>query len=354
MAASKAHKIEQECKTALAATDPILLQAEAALDAIDPKELATLKSMRTVPNEAVRLVMEILCCVREVKPLKVPDPSGSGRMHADYFLTAQKHVLSDSNLKSWLFNYDKDHIKDKTINQINTFLEMKELKDTDKVISAHRACGQLLSWVKAISGYHKVSQEIQPLRDALKEAKKSATLAQQSQDAAQSELDKVERRIAALQADLDGTIAKQVSLEKQQQECKVKLERAAKLLGGLSGEKSRWTVSQHETEEQLVAVVGDTLLSSAVIAYLGVFTASFRETAISNWVTEVTNKEITCSDEFSFIKVMGEPVDIQNWVRPKHIPPKHLRNTLYQPSPENCDVTIYYNHALFVLLLFIC
>ena len=59
--------------------------------------------------------------------------------------------------------------------------------------------------------------------------------------------------------------------------CKVRLDRATKLLSGLGSEKTRWAQRSEELQSQVENVVGDILLSSGVIAYLGSFTQQFRQ-----------------------------------------------------------------------------
>ncbi len=263
------------------------------------------------------MVMELMCVVKGVKPVKVPDPSGSGRMQEDYFAAAQRHVLSDSSLKSWMERYievDLPKVTPKLMKDIRGYLDTKELSNPADIERANRACGQLVYWVKAISDYDAVMKKIQPLKEDLASAQSAANKAKQSLDVAQAELNKVEEKINKLQRSLDENISKKESLEKQSNDCTVKLERAAKLLGGLGGEKSRWTLQRHDMEARLVSVVGDTLLSSSIIAYLGVFTSAFRDTAVSSWVQLMRQLNIDCSENFSFIKVLGEPVEIQKWV----------------------------------------
>lgn len=59
--------------------------------------------------------------------------------------------------------------------------------------------------------------------------------------------------------------------------CEKKLIRAEKLLGGLGGEKSRWTQSAKDLGDLFGNVAGDVLVSSGLVAYLGPFTADFRQ-----------------------------------------------------------------------------
>jgi len=47
------------------------------------------------------------------------------------------------------------------------------------------------------------------------------------------------------------------------------------LIGGLGDEKGRWEESIVTFDNRIKSIVGDVLISSGVIAYLGVFTVSF-------------------------------------------------------------------------------
>ena len=54
--------------------------------------------------------------------------------------------------------------------------------------------------------------------------------------------------------------------------CEQKLDRAEKLIGGLGGEKDRWTEAARVLGDKYDTITGDALLSSGVVAYLGPFT----------------------------------------------------------------------------------
>ncbi len=67
--------------------------------------------------------------------------------------------------------------------------------------------------------------------------------------------------------------------------CGKKLGRAEKLIGGLGGEKDRWTQSSVDLQSIYDNLLGDVLISAGVVAYLGVFTSSFRDQCTHEWVT---------------------------------------------------------------------
>lgn len=66
-------------------------------------------------------------------------------------------------------------------------------------------------------------------------------------------------------------------MENQVALCATQLERAQLLIGGLGGEKDRWSESATMLGIQYDNLTGDILISSAVVAYLGAFTSSFRQ-----------------------------------------------------------------------------
>lgn len=63
--------------------------------------------------------------------------------------------------------------------------------------------------------------------------------------------------------------------------CSQKLDRAEKLIGGLGGEKQRWSQTAEALQETLDNVVGDVLLAAGVVAYLGAFTVFYRQVFFS-------------------------------------------------------------------------
>lgn len=69
---------------------------------------------------------------------------------------------------------------------------------------------------------------------------------------------------------------KKKELEDNIRQCEMKLVRAEKLIGGLGGEKDRWTDNAKNLGESYVKITGDVLLSAGVVAYLGAFTVNYR------------------------------------------------------------------------------
>ena len=84
-------------------------------------------------------------------------------------------------------------------------------------------------------------------------------------------------KLQALNDDFKAHTKASKELEENISNCSKKLVRAEKLIGGLGGERVRWTNNVADLTNKFNNTIGDVLLSSGVVAYLGAFTLSFRQ-----------------------------------------------------------------------------
>lgn len=78
-----------------------------------------------------------------------------------------------------------------------------------------------------------MSQVVAPKKIKLKEAEGELKVAMDGLQAKQAELKEVMDRLAKLQSDFDAMVAKKDQLLNQVEDCRVKLQRAEQLIGGL-------------------------------------------------------------------------------------------------------------------------
>ena len=102
-------------------------------------------------------------------------------------------------------------------------------------------------------------------------------------------------------------------MEDQAADCEARLIKAKSLINGLGGEKTRWKAESERLAKVYVNLTGDVLVSSGLIAYLGAFTALYRQGLADEWVEMCAKEEIPNSGEFSLIRVLGDPVKMREW-----------------------------------------
>lgn len=89
-------------------------------------------------------------------------------------------------------------------------------------------------------------------------------------------LDAVNRQIKTLEDTFEQKINEKERLTNEITLCKVKLERAKKLISGLSDEQVRWSHDVKRLEEDSKKIAGNCAVSAGMIAYSGPFTAEYR------------------------------------------------------------------------------
>ncbi|KAJ3238670.1 Dynein heavy chain 3, axonemal [Chytriomyces hyalinus] len=309
--AGEAKAIKDECEADLAEAIPALESALEALDTLKPQDITVVKSMKS-PPAAVKLVMEAICIMRGIKPARIKDPGGSGKMVEDFWGPAQK-LLSDSHFLQGLRTYDKDNIDPKIIDVIRKKYTCNPEFDPNIVKNSSGAAEGLCKWVRALDKYDVVAKVVGPKKESLAKAEEELAVEMAKLNSKRAELKEVEDKMAALEANFKIMTTKKAELEQQVDLCGKKLVRAEKLIGGLGGEKDRWGEAAKTLSVTYNNLTGDVLLSSAVIAYLGAFTSAYRQICLSEWNEKCLAYKIPCSGNFSLVSTLGDPIQLRAW-----------------------------------------
>lgn len=309
--AEAANALKVECEGDLALAIPALEAAQNALKTLSAKDITEVKAMKQ-PPAGVRLVMEAVCVMREVKPDRVNDPSGRPGKIADYWGPSKK-LLSDMAFLQILQNYDKDNIPEAVMERIREKYITNPDFDPAKVSKASQAAEGLCKWIKAMEIYDRTIKVVKPKQEKLAEAEACLAANNKILEEKRADLKAVQDRLQDLNDNFQAAIDKKAQLEFQVDLCAKKLERAEKLIGGLGGEKTRWTEAAASLQLQYDNLIGDVLIASGVIAYLGAFTSGFRAECTQGWTAECKSFDITCSDRFSLSASLGDPIKIRAW-----------------------------------------
>ncbi|KAA8590936.1 hypothetical protein FQN60_001879 [Etheostoma spectabile] len=309
--ADAAQALKNECESDLAEAIPALEAALSALDTLKPSDVTIVKSMKNPPS-GVKLVMSAVCVMKDIKPDKIADPAGTGKKVLDYWGPSKK-LLGDMNFLRDLREYDKDNIPIPVMQKIRSEYMTNPDFDPSIVAKASSAAEGLCKWIKAMEVYDRVAKVVAPKKANLAEAQESLAATMALLDQKRAELKEVEDRLAALQKTFEEKTEEKAQLEIQVDLCARKLERAEKLIGGLGGEKTRWSKAADDLQNTYDNLTGDVLISAGVIAYLGAFTAGFRQDCTKSWTKLCQSKNIPSADDFSLSKTLGDPIKIRAW-----------------------------------------
>jgi dynein heavy chain len=128
-----------------------------------------------------------------------------------------------------------------------------------------------------------------------------------------AEVNKVKEAVAKLEAECQRMQDEKDRLESDMDRCEKRMGRAEKLVVLLADEGVRWKETVSTISLEIEQLVGNVFLSCACISYYGAFTGTYRKRLVSTWVQSCLEKGIPTSEDFSLIKIMGDPVVIRGW-----------------------------------------
>lgn len=155
---------------------------------------------------------------------------------------------------------------------------------------------------------------VKPKQAQLKESTEAAQAAQALWDSALEKLRAVEAEMKKLMDEYQATKTEEDRLKAQKDDCEKKFKRAGSLIEKLANENVNWQVSLAANRIAKENLVGDIIVCSGVIAYLGVFIQSYRQECIKNWITMVRNFYIKSNDEVNMNAILGNQVKIRQWL----------------------------------------
>jgi len=139
-------QLAAEADAELKKAEPALLAAQAAIEMLDKKYIAEIKSFNTPPPD-VATVMNAVMIVLGKEPSWV----------------VAKKELADSNFIKKVMDYDKENISQVILKKIEKYTRMDNFKP-EHVTKISLAAGALCSWVRSLEDYSKALKVVAPKR----------------------------------------------------------------------------------------------------------------------------------------------------------------------------------------------
>mmetsp|Transcript_24429 Transcript_24429/g.96934 ORF Transcript_24429/g.96934 Transcript_24429/m.96934 type:complete len:2723 (+) Transcript_24429:2309-10477(+) len=291
---------------------PALDEATKCLNSLKKADIDEVRTMGK-PPAGVKLTMEACCIMFNVKPEIEKDAANPGKKVNNYFKAAQKEILSlGPKLIEKMKGYDKDNIPLKTVHAISPYIAMDEFQP-GVIEKASRACTAMCMWVRAMHKYHEVSVVVEPKKKLLAEAQESLAATQATLAEAQAKLGSVMDKIHTLETEFNAAYQKKEQLVRDVEECRARLVRAQKLIGGLGGERTRWSDACARLEKAHTNLLGDSVISAATIAYAGPFTPDFRRDLTSIWQSHLCQLGLPHTYGCDIRQTLSDPATIRLW-----------------------------------------
>ncbi|XP_077169770.1 dynein axonemal heavy chain 2 isoform X1 [Paroedura picta] len=275
---------------------PALEEAMKALESLNKKDLTEIKSYGRPPT-LVETVMQAVMILRGSEPT----------------WAEAKKQLGEPNFIKQLVYFDKDNISDKVLKKISAYCSQPDFQP-DIIGRVSVAAKSLCMWVRAMEMYGRIYRVVEPKRARMNAAMAQLAEKQAAQAEAQERLREVAEKLEMLKKEYEEKLAQKEELRKKSEEMELKLDRADKLVSGLAGEKIRWEETVKGLEEDLGYLVGDCLLASAFLSYLGPFLSNYRDEILSHiWIKQIRELHVPCSPGFTCDGFLSNPTIVRNW-----------------------------------------
>lgn len=308
--AEAAQELKDECEKDLAQAIPVLEEAIGALNTLKPADITLVKSMKN-PPPVIKLVMASVCVIKGIAPDRIPDPS-TGKMVNDYW-GPSKRLLGEMNFLQALKDFDKDNINPEIMKRIRKeFIPHKDFQP--KIVAkASSAAEGLCKWIIAMDLYDNVAKVVAPKKAKLAAAEKEYSDTMKFLTEKREMAFALEQKVAKLNEELEMALAEMKRTQDEADFCQNKLIRAEALIGGLGGEKARWTGAANALQEVYDHLPGDILISCGVIAYLSAVNLKYRTECVEDWFSRCNKAGIPSSKEYNLTAALGLDITIQNW-----------------------------------------
>jgi dynein heavy chain len=92
------------------------------------------------------------------------------------------------------------------------------------------------------------------------------------------------------------------------------MQQATDLIGGLAGERKRWTEDSAKFDATKTALVGDVAVGCAFVSYCGPFNQEFRDYIVEKKLTaDLKNKDVPCSPSLDVISLLVDVSETSDW-----------------------------------------
>lgn len=308
----------------LAKAQPFVEEAERAVNSIKPNDLNELKKLQK-PSDIIKLIFDVVGLLKMEKLNKVELAEvtlGIGKEKKNFqflrdsYKLMQQGLLSDARFLQNIFyfsKHEKDFINDETIELMQPYMELEEYNIL-VARNASKAAEGLCAWSRAMVSYHEASKIVKPKLEALRIAEARLADAQRELDKAEAKLQGCTDVLATLQSDFETQMNKKAQIEAGAAATRKKMEKATALIGGLDGERDRWTEDSSRFESMKASLVGDVAIACAFVSYCGPFNQEFRTLILqTKLIQDLKERNIPYTQGVDIVSLLVPVAERQEW-----------------------------------------
>ncbi len=164
---------------------------------------------------------------------------------------------------------------------------------------------KLCAWAVNIREFNRIYKIVKPLKDEVERATADLEAKQKKLAIVKERVRVLNAKVTELKRKLEEAEARKKIVEDDAARCQDKLTAAEKLVNGLAGENKRWGENVITLQENILSVIGDVLLASAFVSYIGAFSAKLRKELWSQiWLPDIIARKIPITEGIEPLKIL--------------------------------------------------
>jgi len=311
---------KQACEADLAKAQPFVDEAETAIKSIKPAHIGEIKKLPN-PSDIIKLVFDG-CLILFMQPMLSARPCKLvvAKQEVNFLETSFKpfglSMLSDPSFLKNVIEFGqvgKDKINEETIELLCPYIELEGFQPA-VAKNASQAAEGLCVWVRAMKFYHEASKIVKPKLEALAIAEAQMEAANKALAAAEARLQACKDRLAELQQMFDNQMAEKKRIEDGAMALQRKMNQASELIGGLAGERQRWTEDANNFADMKRRLVGDCAVGCAFISYCGPFNQEYRAVLVDHkFIRDLKDRQVPVTSNLDVISFLVDVGTIGDW-----------------------------------------
>jgi dynein heavy chain len=294
---------------------PLVEKAKKALDGLNIEDFRMLKALKNPPadiDKTFTCVLNLLCKIDPVVPVDKNGKLKTENTWKTALACMQNPQVFLDHLNSLKGKIDNDEIKDSNFKANRATLAEETFKP--EILAAKSAsAGGLCDFIINITAYYDVVVSVEPKKLAVAEAQAQLAEANEKKRVVDELVAKLNAELAVLMDAYNKAMNEKETAMREAERCERKLNLAQRLVNALGAEQERWAQSIIDLGELLKIIIGDVLLSSAFVSYVGPFNKQFRDAIMADFVTFFKQNAIPMSAAADPLAVLTDEATIAGW-----------------------------------------
>jgi len=182
------------------------------------------------------------------------------------------------------------------------------------IIKASPAAAGLCDWIVNITAYYDVVVSVEPKKAAVAEAQATLAAATEKKAVVDALVARLNAELKELMDEFQAAMDDKNNAMAEAEKCQRKLNLAQRLVGALGSEQDRWSQSIIDLGQYLQVIIGDVLLASAFVSYVGPFNKQFRDIIINdNFIEFFKKNNIPMSPAGNPLSVLSDEATVAGW-----------------------------------------